>query len=328
MQRLAYLDGWRGLAILFVIEAHFVRYFESFRWDFGRIGVDVFFCLSGMLMSRILFVRRLDLVTFYKRRLSRILPVFVVFVCVVFGGAWLSGHASTWAEFFYTLTFLRTYLPLELGIWESPLPIGHLWSLNVEEHCYLVLGLLTLVAAVRGREGATLLLAGTAAIVIHLIYIKVPVVAPRSFDQHTEIAASHLLISAGYFLWRERFIGWVRPWMPVATFLLAIATYLPFLPGRTEVVFSPFLLAFTVNHLDATPTLVRRFLSSRPLCLMGIWSYSIYLWQQPFFQLKSSLPIAPVGASVLAFVAAMATALASFYLLESPTRRWLNANWK
>jgi peptidoglycan/LPS O-acetylase OafA/YrhL len=76
-ERIGYLDGWRGFAILCVLEAHFVGFFESFRFDFGRFGIDVFFSLSGMLMAGILFEQRMPLGLFYRRRISRILPVSV-----------------------------------------------------------------------------------------------------------------------------------------------------------------------------------------------------------------------------------------------------------
>jgi peptidoglycan/LPS O-acetylase OafA/YrhL len=56
LERIGYLDGWRGLAIAFVLQHHF---FEVKWANFGILGVNVFFCLSGLLMSRILFVKGL-----------------------------------------------------------------------------------------------------------------------------------------------------------------------------------------------------------------------------------------------------------------------------
>ena len=75
------LDGWRGIAILLVLQAHFlpINYIHT-----GRFGVDVFFVLSGLLMSNILFVKRTPLKIFYVRRISRIFPVFFVFVITVY----------------------------------------------------------------------------------------------------------------------------------------------------------------------------------------------------------------------------------------------------
>ena len=71
--RMRYLDGWRGLAILLVLEGHFLSILPL---NTGRLGVDVFFCLSGFLMSGLLFIKQQPLSIFYKRRISRVFPVF------------------------------------------------------------------------------------------------------------------------------------------------------------------------------------------------------------------------------------------------------------
>ncbi len=123
--RVGHLDGWRGLAILLVLQSHFLP-LRGF--DTGQLGVDIFFSLSGLLMSNLLFVRRVRLTDFYKRRISRILPAFVLFVFVVHGSATIAGVAWDWDEFFWTLLFMRTYLPDHPDIWNSSLPVGHLWS--------------------------------------------------------------------------------------------------------------------------------------------------------------------------------------------------------
>jgi peptidoglycan/LPS O-acetylase OafA/YrhL len=93
------LDGWRGLAIAAVIEGHFVGLLPG---RTGRLGVDAFFALSGYLMAGLLFIGRQPLKTFYKRRISRILPVFLVFTLTVYGLALLLGWSFTNAEFWAT----------------------------------------------------------------------------------------------------------------------------------------------------------------------------------------------------------------------------------
>ncbi len=274
LERVEYLDGWRGLAIAFVLQEHF---FKLAGFDSGRLGVDIFFCLSGFLMSRILFVQRVPLATFYKRRISRILPVFLLFVLLVYGFALAAGRPGTWAEFLATLAFLRTYLPGEPGIWHTGLPIGHLWSLNVEEHCYVLLSLLTLVAAVRRRAGWLLVLLGLAAIGMNLYYDRHPGIAPDDYEIRTETAAAFLLTSAGYYLLRDRVGPLVRPSMPLAAAALAIPLYVHRLEGGFSELLAPLLLAFAVNHLDRSWAAMRQVLAAAPLRLLGIYSYSVYL---------------------------------------------------
>lgn len=316
--RVDHLDGWRGLAILLVLQSHFLPWPAI---DSGQFGVDIFFCLSGLLMSNLLFVKRVPLVQFYKRRISRILPAFVLFVTVVYSVAAVQGVGRGWDEIVSTLLFLRTYLPDHPDIWNTGLPIGHLWSLNVEEHSYVLLSLLTLVAVLRGREAWVLGAISAVVMGLYYVYETSPRFANTSFEIRTEIAASFLLVSAGYFLVRHRVAPHVRPWMPLAALVIASAGYLPHAHWWVSAIVSPLCLAFCVNHLELTPAGVRQVLTWAPLRRFGIWSYSIYLWQQPFFAHKASLP---AGTAVFG---ALLAGLASFYLLENPCREWINRRW-
>lgn len=316
--RVASLDGWRGLAILLVLQAHFL---PLVGFDSGQTGVSIFFSLSGMLMSEILFVRRVPLATFYKRRVSRILPAFVFFVCTVFGvAAWLRGTGST-VEFLSTLFFMRTYYPAVPDTWHTGLPIGHLWSLNVEEHCYVFLSVITVFAILRGREAWVLAVATLASIVLYYVYLKSASMAGQSFEIRTEVAASFLLASAGYLLVRDRVKPYVKSWMPIAAIAIAVGGFVSGARWWVSALLAPLALAFAVNHLQQMPRLCRRGLEGRALCRIGVWSYSIYLWQQPFYIYATSLPPGvPLAGGVL-------LGLASFYLLENPTREWLNKHW-
>lgn len=315
-----YLDGWRGIAIALVLEAHF---FNLLPLDAGRMGVDVFFCLSGFLMSGVLFLQRQGLRKFYKRRISRIVPIFVVFVLMIYAFAYSQGLAFTGIEFVSTLVFLRTYIPVNPGIWSSAIPIGHLWSLNIEEHSYIFMSTLILLSAMRGREGWILLASGMACIAIGVLYVKLGSSAPTWGSLGTEVAASHLLISAGYRLLRERFKPLVPSWLPLLTLAAALLCYSKIVPWWCSSLISPFLLAFTVNHLSETGKWFKSLLGMPALRLLGIWSYSIYLWQQPFYSYRNVFP----GGSAFALVCAMLTALLSFYVLEKPCRSWLNKHW-
>jgi peptidoglycan/LPS O-acetylase OafA/YrhL len=258
---------------------------------------------------------------FYKRRVSRIFPVFLLFVVATYGAAWYVRGTMSWAELLSTAAFLRTYLPASPGIWQADLPIGHLWSLNAEEHSYVFLSIVASLAFLRGREGWLLAGAGVLAIVLHVAYIKIPGLMPRSGDMGTEVVASHLLLSAGYCLIRERFRRFVWPWMPVAALVSAGICYTSLAPWWSAMLLSPFLLAFSINHLADTPDVFRRVLALQWLRLLGVWSYSLYIWQQPFFKFQAVL--VPGGA----LAGALMVGVASFYCFENPLRSWLNKNW-
>jgi peptidoglycan/LPS O-acetylase OafA/YrhL len=318
-ERLGYLDGWRGLAILFVLQEHF---FRVQGYQSGMLGVDIFFCLSGLLMSNLLFVKRVPLATFYKRRVSRILPAFFLFVLVVYGTAWFMRAPVSGLEFVATLAFLRTYVPSEPGIWNTLVPIGHLWSLNVEEHCYVLLSACTLIAVVRRNAGAVLVALGMVAMTIEILYTRGLVPVPAAdYQLRTECAASYVLVSAGYAQLRDRVAPRVRGWMPVAAFALATVMYVRGVPSFISIVMTPFLLAFAVNHLREASQAVRDTLEWAPLRLFGICSYSLYLWQQPFYHFKHHFPLG------IALASALLVGAASFFLFENPLRAWLNRRW-
>lgn len=326
LNRIDYLDGWRGMAITCVLLSHFLS-IKVF--DLGRMGVDIFFVLSGMLMSNILFVKRLPLTKFYKRRISRILPVFIIYVSLICLLSYIFdlSRSNEHENYFYIVFFLRSYLPETAHIFHTGIPIGHIWSLNVEEHSYIILSLLTLISILKKKEFFPLLITGVCIIFLHYIYLKHPELTSGGWDLKTEIVASHLFISAGYFLIKDKFNYYVHSWMPVLSLFLGVLCYWRETPSLATWVASPFLLAFTVNHLDSLSEKVKKVLSNKWLCLVGIYSYSIYLWQQPFYyygvKFKEMFPFA----GLVFLITSIVIGIISFYCIENPIRKYLNNRW-
>ncbi|MER8439086.1 hypothetical protein NKH36_02760 [Mesorhizobium sp. M1312] len=82
-------------------------------------------------------------------------------------------------------------------------------------------------------------------------------------------------------------------------------------------------MALAVNSLDFSARYLTGFLSCWPMATLGLWSYSLYLWQQPFYKFVYSQG----GAPLLMLAGAFACALCSYYIVEKPARAWLNRNW-
>ncbi|MGS2724291.1 acyltransferase family protein [Porticoccus sp. GXU_MW_L64] len=322
--KVGYLDGWRGVAITFVLVSHFTQFPFV---NFGRLGVDIFFVLSGLLMANILFVKKTPLGIFYKRRFSRIVPIFFIFVTTVYVASAINNSSLEHKNIIYTLTFLRTYLPTQPGIWDTELPIGHLWSLHVEEHCYILLSLVTLIRFFRGKEYLLLGALGLVSTSLHAIYIKFPELSDGSYITNSEITASHLLLSSAYFLFLKKNQITVHPFIPILTFLLAVLCYTKMTPWYSSWLFSPFLLAFTVNHLNFLPKIGIHILSNPILKKLGIWSFSIYLWQQPFYQYCIKGASIDFLTSLGWLLLAIITGVFSFYTVENPVRNFLNKKW-
>ena len=317
-ERIDCLDGWRGLSILCVLQGHFLS-IPGF--DLGGFGVLMFFCLSGRLMSLLLFEKRQSLGLFYRRRLSRIFPAFALFVIIMFAMGTNDGRVFSWAELISTLLFTRTYFPAP-GIWATGMPIGHLWSLNIEEHAYLLMSVLTLLGVARGREGVILIVAGALCILTGFLYVKLGQRAPFWGSLGTEVSASYILMAAGYRLVCSRARPHVPPWLPLFALLLAASISQASPVWWLGQALNPFLLAFAVNHLSEGFSWFRSMLSWLPLRQFGVWSFSFYLWQQPFYASKDVL------GTPAALILALGTGLLSFYLVERPAREWLNLKWQ
>jgi peptidoglycan/LPS O-acetylase OafA/YrhL len=138
------LDGVRAICILLVMFNHVHEPVP--RGLQGRIGVDIFFVLSGFLITTLLLRERerhgnVSLKGFYTRRFFRIVPVYALVVVVYLGVAFFSHDAVRWREFKsglpYLLTFMQEYRPATTGVM-----LGHAWSLGIEEKFYLVWPLL------------------------------------------------------------------------------------------------------------------------------------------------------------------------------------------
>ncbi len=313
-------DGWRGMAILLLLTGHFFD--QKWIWE-DRLGVDAFFVLSGMLMSEILFVKRMRLRDFYIRRFSRIIPAFFVFVLVAYAFALVARFSFESRELIASLGFFRTYYPLDPHIWASDVPIGHLWSLNVEEHAYVIMSLITLLFLRTQKAAAILTFLGLVSIGICFYYYNHKGLAPLEFRIRTESAISFVFLSAGYHLFKKRYNIQVLKYFPVLALLGAFSCYLTVMPDWLTFSVAPLLLAFSLNHIREAGFVLSGILKLKVLRVMGLWSFSIYLWQQPFYEYSWAIP----GGNFVAVLLAIGAGVLSFHFLENPARLWINQRW-
>jgi peptidoglycan/LPS O-acetylase OafA/YrhL len=321
-KNISYLDGWRGLAILLLLIGHFVPYPGI---NLGNAGVNLFFVLSGLLMAKILFIDAVSIPTFYRRRISRIFPPVFFFLGAVIIGYLLVGKPVSWAEAAAAATFLTNYFPGEPGA--AVMPFGHIWSLCVEEHSYIVLSLITIAARARiinarAATGTVALICAAAGVTYSLTYHG----QRLEFDRwiHSEVSAFGIFASAFLLL---RFNAQRKSTLPMWIFPALIGFGLAMhwwsVPALFRTILGVSAFALAINLLDRAPKIVQSALSFRPLRQLGLWSFSIYLWQQPFYLYvhRNGMPaFLGLGCAILAGVA-------SFYLLEKPARAYLNRRW-
>ena len=320
-KRIAVWDGWRGIAILLVLIGHFT--FSSWIWE-ERFGVDVFFVLSGMLMSNILFVERMHLSDFYIRRFSRVIPALVVFLLAAFAVSLLLQYDFKTSEFLASLFFVRTYFPTDPEYFSTQLPTGHLWSLNVEEHAYIIMSLISIILISRAKVALVLIAIYVASVIVNFYnYVNLPALEFEYSLIRTESAIGFIAFSAAYTLFRIKYSIQIHPQLPLLLFVLALACYMRAVPIWLTFLVSPVFLGIAVNHLVDAAKSLQHLLMFKPLRWLGILSYSIYLWQQIFYKLYYALP----GGAFTGFVLSIVAGAGSFYIVETPLRNAINRRW-
>jgi peptidoglycan/LPS O-acetylase OafA/YrhL len=317
------IQGLRAIAVVTVICAHAgVPFLPG-----GFVGVDVFFVISGFLITQLLFrevqrTGRVSLLGFYARRARRILPAatLVTLATLVASAIWLSAvdlqtivRDALWATFFLANVHFAAVGTDYFAQEEPPSPLQHYWSLSVEEQFYLVwpvvLLLLVLLAARRGRR--TGLPRGPVAVVLlvaTLASFAWSVVStastPLSAYFSTPARAWELGLGALAALVApavaERLTTAARSALCLAglgLILLACvafsdATPFPGSAAAVPVVGSAFVL---VAGAAGPAGAVGRLLGVRPMQVVGDWSYSLYLWHWPVLIIAERYVEGPLG---------------------------------
>lgn len=321
------LDGWRALAILLVIGDHLLTAAAgspSGRTTLpGQLGVNLFFGLSGFLItSRLLAERPISLRRFYIRRVFRILPPALTYLAVL-GTLGAFGLIPLYPkELLGAAVFFRNYMPPNL-------PLGggfytwHFWSLAIEEHFYLFWPpLLKRVRSAALPVAITIAIGGATWRLTELLreghlYGHTLV----GFPWRTDIRVDALMCGAAVALAYPR----IRPYLTSLMWVLAailyglVAARYGVRPTIWQSALVPILIAGTVAR-PGDP--VGRLLDLAPMRWIGRLSYSLYIWQQlwlPPSWFPHTLGVAQTWPLNILCVFACATA--SYSLIERPSIR-------
>ena len=328
MTKLGYrpaLDGVRALAIAPVVTLH------AFGWPRnGSLGVEMFFVLSGFLITSLLLEERdatgsISLFAFYRRRAARLVPGLVLMLAVY---AIVAQGAHTWALVF-GLTYTSNIATL-VDANAMPWSLGHLWSLAQEEQFYLLWPPLLLLLLARLRPA--LLPRALGILVVALVIERLSLVAAGAGvqriyfapDTHAEPILIGCLFGALYSRWSP---AAARSWGGPAALFAVVGSVLasqwtsllsPLSPIRT--VF--FLVCGFLILAVAQGEVLVRPLGNRVMTFIGQISYSLYLWHVPVLAAAGATVFDHrPGRSVAAILVALAIASASFFYVEQPLRR-------
>jgi peptidoglycan/LPS O-acetylase OafA/YrhL len=336
------LDGWRAVAIAIVVTSHdALHVFGPFstRWlrANGRVGVDIFFALSGILIcTRLLSEEQrsgsIDLRSFYTRRFFRIQPAAWVYLSLV-SLLMLTG-ALEWAfpSVLSSLLLLRNYLPLTFlpKDWYT----AHFWSLAVEEHFYLLLPMFLLLVR---RWRARLLLAGSGVLFCwQIVQRRHPALQfGWNPEDHTDVAMTGIVVACAFaVLLRKPVVrAWCEKWLhPYAT--VTVAAVLLVIKGYGDRAAVTLLLlcalpAMLISTVLQPSSLPGKVLEWKPLQMLGKISYSVYLWHMLFFTYTAVTPPVHAGllftlqsSTPLRYLAVLVASGMSYVLIEQPLVRF------
>jgi peptidoglycan/LPS O-acetylase OafA/YrhL len=332
--RIKVLDGWRGLAILTVCSSHIcerTRYHTSLLSNLGLLGVDIFFVLSGYVITRSLLAERertgsFSLREFYRRRVFRILPVAMTFLVVlaVLNQFMHLGNLTA-RSLVASALFFRNYL---LSLYPAEgFYTNHFWSLSIEEQFYLLWpASLLLLGNRRAVWFAAATGAGCAAwrLYSYTHYADATGSNLKFWMMRTEYRLDGLLIGCllALLLTRPSVRGFIYRNFPKETPLLCA---FPLLLNYQHSRGNPTLITYLLISLAIASTLLVEeglafiCLKHRGLVWLGTISFSLYVWQELF--LESPFTHSPLGwLGVFPFnaIAALSVAAASYYLIERP----------
>ncbi|WP_258239987.1 acyltransferase family protein [Pseudidiomarina homiensis] len=337
------VDGLRAFAVLPVILFH--AGFELFSG--GYVGVDIFFVISGYLITSILLKElaqdKFSIIHFYERRARRILPALfaVMLACIPFAWAWLDPFALK--EFFQSLVSTalfssNIYFFLKTGYFDVAAemkPLLHTWSLAVEEQYYVIIPIAMLLLWRLSLRSM--------AITFWLIFI-VSLLAAQYFSGVNSSFNFYLLPTRAWELMMGSLVAVyadklklgeaskTKQFLSVigmALILLAIFAFDETTPFPSFYALVPTLGTVLILCSSAPSNWVNKFLSWRGFVGVGLISYSAYLWHQPllaFYRAKTfEEPSLVVGALVV--ISTLVLATITYYVIEQPFRNKKSLVW-
>lgn len=331
------IDGLRAIAVIAVVIFHF---FPSFlKGGFG--GVDVFFVISGYLVTSIIYKgianNSFSFSSFYIKRVKRLFPslILVLISCLIFGYYFLVASEFTQLgkhTFSGALFIQNIILFFESGYFDGSSdlkPLLHLWSLCIEEQFYFIWPVTILSLYKLGP-----LKFRNSILTIFIISLLMSVTLTRSYQSFSffllptrlwELALGGVLIFIEKKLPRYS----TKPYLSYLGLIIIIASFFILTPGRNFPGYQALLPTLgTVLVIISSPSApINKFLSKKAIVYIGLISYPLYLWHWPVVSFTYLLfpETIPESYKVLLVTASFLLAIITYELLEKPIKKLANS---
>jgi len=342
------LDGLRALAILPVLLYHADATFATG----GFLGVDLFFVLSGYLITSLLVIeaRRegaIFLRGFWLRRARRLFPALLVTLLLVslYAASLASANelARIRADGISTLGYVANWWYIYGGEsyfdrFNSPSPLRHTWSLGIEEQWYIFWPIVLAMLFRRHNAGLTGLALGSAIGALFSLFLMAaifdPEIDPARVYYGTDTHAHGLLGGAALAFVLARPSGrWLSPLLPGALGLVGAVVFFGLVIGVNDA--TPWMYrggfglaavasaSMILACVRPETSIFKAVLSLKPLVYIGRISYGLYLYHWPIYVLLLPERVGFEGARLmlLCIVLTFAVAIVSFHCIEMPVRR-------
>jgi peptidoglycan/LPS O-acetylase OafA/YrhL len=332
------IDGLRAIAVIAVILCH--AGFKQFGG--GYVGVDIFFVISGYLITSILLAEleknTFSLLDFYERRLRRILPALfgMLFFCLPFVWFFLTPDAiKSFSESLVAVTVFASNILFwnTSGYFDTSSefkPLIHTWSLAVEEQYYLIFPLFLLLTKKIGRQWVVGLLG--VAFLVSLTTSQWLSANHPSFNFYMlPTRGWELLIGAFIAFYHKRHniknrnsnIESLASFLGCLLIAYSIFVYNDQTPFPSIYTLAPTIGTALIVIFTTDKTVVGKLLSSRPFVAIGLISYSAYLWHQPIFAFHRLINPKDPNLLLMGILAGLSLVIGylSWKYIESPFRK-------
>jgi len=331
------IDGLRAIAILPVIFYHAgIEIFNG-----GYVGVDIFFVVSGYLITTII-LKELDegkfsIINFYERRIRRIIPALfaVMFVSIIF--AYFLLLPNDIKNFSQSLVAVSTFVSnilfwRESGYFDTASelkPLLHTWSLAVEEQFYILFPLFLLIFWKKSKFFTLLTLFATFVFSLVISYWAMNIHQSAAFYLLPTRAWELLMgVFAGFYLSKKNLIELNNNTRELLSMigLILILFSIFFISKKTPFpifAFFPVLGTFMIILFNTKHTVVGKFLGNKYFVSLGLISYSLYLWHQPIFAFARNYTFNILSFKIIICLIVLSIFLSfiSYKYIEKPFRK-------